>query len=448
MMNPFAGTRTKRGSICPPETSRAKIVALTRVRDHQSRGPGIAGREGYHVKYAFNRRLWLGLWAVACLCLTQARPQSDARRQEALTLEQQGRNQEAEALWRAILSSHPGNPEPLAHLGLLEARQQHYKEAIPLYRKALAINPNVSGLRLNLGLALFKAGELRAAIPEFEVVRKGAPAESPDYQRTTILIGLAYYGLGEYAKAAPFLKEAADRNPNNLELLLALEHSYLWSNQFKYVLDVFHQILTVNPDSAEADMVAGEALDEMKDNAGATEMFRAAVKADPKLPNAHFGLGYLLWTQKRYPEAASEFKAELANDPGHVQSMLYLADAYIQMNQASAAGPLLQSAIKADPSLALAHLDLGIVYSEAGQNERALSELTAAEKMMPNDVNVHWRLARLYRTMGKKLEAKEEFDKASTLNKQADEDLYKKISNGHAHPPQGQTEPPAPPTDK
>jgi TolA-binding protein len=62
-------------------------------------------------------------------------------------------------------------------------------------------------------------------------------------------------------------------------------------------------------------------------------MFRAAVKADPKQPNAHFGLGYLLWTQMHYPEAAQQFRAELANDPKHVQSMLYLADADIQMNQ-------------------------------------------------------------------------------------------------------------------
>ena len=41
-------------------------------------------------------------------------------------------------------------------------------------------------------------------------------------------------------------------------------------------------------------MLAGEALDEMKDKAGATQQFRAAVKADPKEPNVHFGLGYLL----------------------------------------------------------------------------------------------------------------------------------------------------------
>ena len=382
--------------------------------------------------------LWLSLLAGSLIASSQTRPAPDARRLEALSLEEQGKNAPAEAKWKKILKAQPGDPEPMAHLGLLEARQGRYKEAVPYYRKALAINPNVPGLRLNLGLALFKADELKAAIPEFELVRRSLPEGSPDRQRTTILTGMAYYGLAEYAKAAPYLKEASDRQPDSLQLLLALEHSYLWSNQFKYVLDVYHQILALNPDSAEADMVAGEALDQMKDNAGATEMFRAAVKADPRLPNAHFGLGYLLWTQKQYPEAAQEFKAELAIDPGHAQSMLYLADAYIQMNQVGEAAPLLRSAIKADPSLALAHLDLGIVDSEAGNKEEALRELALAEKMTPNDVDVHWRLARLYRSMGKKEEAKAEFDKASNLNKQADEALYKKIANGGAHPPQGQ----------
>jgi tetratricopeptide (TPR) repeat protein len=386
--------------------------------------------------------LWVGFLATVNPCSAQTPPPS-VTRQTALALEQQGKNQEAEAQWRTILKTHPNNPEPLAHIGLLEARQQHYKEAVPFYRKALALNPNIPGLRLNLGLALFKAGELKDAIAEFKLVRKGAPSDSPDAQRMAILIGMAYYGLGDYSNAAPYLKEATDRDPNNLKLLLALEHSYLWSKQTKYVLDVYHQILKLDPDSAEADMIAGEALDQMKDNAGATEMFRAAVKADPKLPNAHFGLGYLLWTQKQYPEAAKEFEAELANDPQYVQAMLYLGDADIQMNQIDAARALLQKVEKQDPSLPLAHLDLGIVASEADQNTEALREFLLAEKKMPDDVNVHWRLARLYRKLGRKEESKVEFEKASSLNKQADETLYQKIQNGAKRAPS--TQPPATP---
>jgi tetratricopeptide (TPR) repeat protein len=394
--------------------------------------------KGSNLRRLLHSSIGLGLAAASIACLAQAKPAPDSASQSALTLEQQGKFEQAELAWQAVAKAHPDNPEPYGHLGVLEARQEHYKEAVAYYRKALAMSPNIAGLHLNLGLALFKGGQLKEAIPEFKTALKSMPSGSADAQRLTILIGMAYYGLADYASAAPYLKDAAERDPTNKTLLLALAHSYLWSKQSKYVLDVYHQILTLDPNSAEADMLAGEALDEMKDNAGATQMFRDAVQANPKEPNAHFGLGYLLWSQKKYPEAATEFSAELANDPDHIQSLLYLGDSYIQMNQVSAARPLLEKVIKINAAVALAHLDLGIVNTEEGRSDDALRELLIAEKLTPDDVNVHWRLGRLYRTMGKKDEAKVEFDKASSLNKQVDEDLYRKIANGSAHPPPAQ----------
>lgn len=406
------------------------------------------GRASLHVRslfsHAFKLILLPGLALTAATAAAQATKAQDPKRQAALALEQQGKNPEAEAAWRAYLKDHPTDPEPYAQLGLLEARQERYKEAVPLYHKALAINPHVQGLRLNLGLALFKLGDLKAALPEFTQSLKEVGPGSPEAQRLTILIGMTHYGLAEYAEAVPFLKEAAAADQQNLPLRLALAHSCLWSKQYPCVMDVYHEILTLNSESAEADMLAGEALDEMKDNEGSTKMFRAAVAANPREPNVHFGLGYLLWTQKIYPEAAQEFNAELANDPLHVQSLVYLGDTQIQLNQPADARPTLEKAVQLDPAQPLAHLDLGILLSDAGDNEGALRELTLAEKLNPNEVNVHWRLGRLYRTMGKKDEAKAEFDKASTLNKAADEDLYKKISNGRAKPPQSEPAPDKP----
>ncbi len=352
-------------------------------------------------------------------------------RQTALALEQQGKNAEAEAAWRAYLKLRPSSPEPYAHLGLLEARQQHYKEAIPLYRKALALDPNVPVVRRDLGLAYFKDGDLRGAILEFGILLKSQPG---DFQLNT-LTGMAYYGLAKYKEAVPYLKDATAEDKQNLPLRLALAQSCLWSKQYPCVMDTYHEILALNSESAEADMLAGEALDEMKDNAGSTAMFRAAVKANPKEPNVHFGLGYLLWTQKRYPEAASEFQAELANDPNHVQALVYLGDAEIQLNQMAAAKPYLEKASHLDPAQELAHLDLGIIDAEANENPAALKEFTEAEKLAPSDVNVHWRLGRLYRAMGKAELAKAELAKASNLNRQADQDLFEKISKGNAHPP-------------
>jgi tetratricopeptide (TPR) repeat protein len=374
----------------------------------------------------------LGQGASICstICMNAQATAAESTRQTALALEQQGKIGEAETAWRAIEKNNPSDSEPYARLGLLEARQEHYKQAIPLYRKALALNPAIAGLRLNLGLALFKDGDLKGAIEELSPLLKNATSGSPEAYRLHVLVGMAHYGLGEYKDAVPYLTEAAGEDKDNLALRLALAHSCLWSKQYQCVLDTYHEILALNADSAEADMLAGEALNEMKDDEGAIREFRSAVRANPKEPDAHFGLGYLLWTQKQYKEAVDEFHAELANDPSHVQSMVYLADTEIQLDEMNAAQPLLEKAVKLDASLSLAHLDLGIVYTEDGKRQEALREFTAAAKLNPGDVDVHWRLGRLYRSMGKMDEAKAEFDKAGALHKAVDDDLLKRMNPG------------------
>lgn len=365
-------------------------------------------------------------------CALPALPQND-QRQAAFSLEQQGKVPEAEAAWRALSTAYPSNPEPYAHLGLLEARQEHYTEAIAFYRKAMALNPAMPRLHYNLGLAYFKDGNYKDTILQLRPLLKGQPPSSDEAQQSTVLIGMSHFGLGEYAAAAPYLKKAADRDARNLPLLLTLAHSCLLSKQYQCVLDEFHRIIALNPDSAEAHMLAGEALDEMKEPIGATREFRAAVLANPKEPNVHFGLGYLLWMQGQTQEAAQEFQAELDNFPEHVPAMLYMADSYIKMNRQKDARPLLEKVVMISPDSSMAHLDLGIVYTDAGQKEDALRELNKAIALKPDDKSAHWRLSRLYRSMGKTAEANAELAKTKKINKAGEDSLLKVFSQAPQH---------------
>jgi tetratricopeptide (TPR) repeat protein len=372
-------------------------------------------------------------FAVAVLVLAvashpvQAQPGAAAGRQTALGLEQQGQLALAEDAWRAVLSADPRDAEAYAHLGLLEAKQGHYQKAMPLYRKALALDPDKPAVQFDLGLSEFKGGELKSAIQTFSLLLKTAPEGSPERIRLMTLVGLSHYGLGEYAEAIPFLKTVTASDPRNLPYRLLLAQSCMWSKHYHCVLDTYHQILELNPDSAEAHMLAGEAYDEMKNEAGATEEFRAAVQANSKLPYAHFGLGYLLWGENKLQEAAQEFKAELANVPDEADAMVFLADCDMQMHQQAAAAPLLEKAIALNPRLARGHLDLGILYSQSGRQQDALQQLKLAAQLAPDDVNVHWHLARLYMAMGNREEAKVEFAMTKHLNEADQKTIFQEL---------------------
>lgn len=370
---------------------------------------------------------------MADVCLGQTAATQDSERQMAIAGEQQGNYVEAETAWRAFLEAHPASAEPYAHLGFLEARQERYKLAVPLYRKAFALDPTMPGLRLNLGLSLFKSGAMKDAIQTLIPLLKESPTSSSEAQRLNVLIGMSHYGLGEYAAAIPYLKKATTHDTQSLWLRLALAQSCLALKQFPCVLDVNREILALNAESAEADMLAGEALDEMRDHAGAIREFQAAAKADPKMPNVHFVLGYVLWTQNQIEDAAKEFSAELANTPDHPQALIYLADVDIKLSDIAGALPLLEKAIRIDPKIALGHLDLGIVYASLGRRTEALREMKIAEEQSPNDQNIHYRLARLYKSIGRNDEAKAEFDKTRSVQRAADESVFSKLQHGQAN---------------
>ena len=376
-------------------------------------------------------------------CTGQQTSSRESQRQSALAFEQQGDAAGAEAAWRSLLTAQPNSAEAYAHLGLLEARQEHYKEAIALYRKGMSINPAFPNLRVNLGLSLFKAGDLRGAIQAFEPALKTQPKSSPLALRLVTLIGMAHYGLGDYPAAIPYLKQAAAGDPQNLQLRMNLAQSCLWSKQYQCVVDTYHEILALNAESAEADMLLGEAYNEMENDAGALTQFEAAVKAGPSTPNVHFGYGYLLWKALKFDDAEREFRAELANNPEHALSLAYLGDSEVRLKRPDDALKDLEHAARLQPSIPIAHLDLGILYGDLGRKDDALRELKTAAKLTPEDSMVHWRLARFYQSVGRKEEAKAEFDKTRSLQHSKEQSLQEKLHQADVKPsgPQTETEP-------
>src|SRR5450631_4361148 len=98
------------------------------------------------MKHIFNA----SIAAVALVLLPLALAAQKATPAQAIALEQQGKLAEAAQAWQAVTRANPRDGAAFASLGVVLAKQEQYPEAAAAYRKALAINPKLPGLQLNL----------------------------------------------------------------------------------------------------------------------------------------------------------------------------------------------------------------------------------------------------------------------------------------------------------
>jgi len=226
----------------------------------------------------------------------------------------------------------------------------------------------------------------------------------------------------------PYLQTSVEQSPTNLQLRLTLAQSCLWATNYSCALEEYHAILQQDPNSAQADMIAGEALDGQGDVAGAVTQFEAAEKASPTMPNVHFGLGYLHWKQGHFAPAEAEFQKELAINSQNGEAATYLGDIEVRNNQDGDARAHLELAKLQPGADRLTFLDLGILDARSGKQQDAEAEFERVIAMAPKDPDAHWRLARLLQAMGRKDEAAKELETVRQLHAGKDQQSLQQIT--------------------
>ena len=86
------------------------------------------------------------------------------KEQQAVALINQGKLQEAEAIYRELISVGTRNHIVYGNLAALCGMQRRFDELVDLLNKAIEIKPNYSEAHYNLGNALREQGDLTAAI--------------------------------------------------------------------------------------------------------------------------------------------------------------------------------------------------------------------------------------------------------------------------------------------
>jgi len=268
-----------------------------------------------------------------------------ARLQAALTFHQQGRLDEAEAVYREILVTEPDQFDAFRFLAIIAAQRKQFHEAIALFERAFEINPEHANSLNNYGIVLCevkryndavlsfdKAIALNADYGEAALNREAVLKILKRYDEVVLSCGVAFKGnnaavCSDYGNV---LQELSRYEESLLyyDRALALEPDYVAAyfnrglalkklKRYDEAVLSYDKAIALEPDYAEAHSNRGNALTELKRYHDAVLSYDRALALKPDYAKAHANRGVALQELKQYDEAVLSYGRALACKPDY-----------------------------------------------------------------------------------------------------------------------------------
>jgi len=365
--------------------------------------------------------------------------------------------------------------EAHAHLGRALLKAERYAEARAHFEKAIVETPNFPDLQYSLGVAVFMLGEVEGSLPCFEraleinpdyvearcflavalheldrepeardhlrevtqrrseipiqinpfllvklkerepILPEIAPVlellDSAEDFREVYTEGITQFNLGQYGLAADLLGRAVAMKPHYADLQCQLGLARLQSDHLEEAVAAFKAALAVNPRFLEAGYYLGAALLRLQRYREAEEALEYARELSDESPDVLFQLAQCKFQLGKLGEADALLGTVLERRPESAQA-LYLRG-LVRCREGGEGGiGLLKAALRADPHLHAASMDLALMHMQRGDWRDAESLFQRLADQRPDDAALHSFLGRARLEQGRYDEALDCFSQA------------------------------------
>jgi tetratricopeptide (TPR) repeat protein len=221
--------------------------------------------------------------------------------------------------------------------------------------------------------------------------------------------GLDNFYRQDFAAAATDLSTWLKLHANDLQA------DYLLARTYRNLsLSTLEQLLATAPDSYAAHELLAETYQNAEQDAEALAEYRMVENIAPNLPGVHFSIGHLLLKAGQQDQAQQEFAAELRTNPDHGGANAELGSILLNQQEPAKAIPHLEKALQSEPDQWSTYRILGKAYYMEKNFPKAEAALQQAVRHDPEG-QAHFQLALVYRSLGKKEAANEQFEIARKL---------------------------------
>ena len=304
---------------------------------------------------------------------------------QGIAAHKEGKIQEAERLYRAILQSQPTHPDANHNLGVLAVSVNKAEAALPFFKTALEANPKIEQFWLSYIDALIKEKQFdnakevleqgkkhgvdgkRLSVLEAQlspITQKTNPSSSsPSQEQLSSL--LEYYQKGRHDDAEKLAISITEQFPEHQFGWKILGALFAQKGMKNEALNANQRSLHLAPLDAEAHSNLGNTLNELGRLEEAEASLRQAIALKPDFPEAHNSLGHTLQILGRLDEAEAS----------------------------------LRQAITFRSEYSEAHNNMGITLNELGRLEEAEASLRKAIALKSDFIEAFWNLSGMEKTI-------------------------------------------------
>lgn len=229
-----------------------------------------------------------------------------------------------------------------------------------------------------------RAGRLDQAALQVERVRLGGMADP----RIAALGGAIEFHRGQFARAAPLLREALAAFPVDLTIRANLAESLLRLGENAEALALCDPASAQRDTSLRIAGVGAHLAQEAGDFDRAIELYRIVEKARPDDFSILNNLGNALSGAGRHEEAAQVLGRAARSAPGSAPIQLNLGNALLEAGRIDEALDCLNGAAAAFPSDANPHLALFSAYRALGREDEAYAAIAEAARRAPDSAPI------------------------------------------------------------
>lgn len=333
------------------------------------------------------------------------------------------RAEEALAIYKKILALDPDNELALTSLGSVSRQLGRDKEAEKYLLRLAATHPRYYASYLALGdlytarhdfekaetnyrkahsLApkntLAIAGGMNAAIEhhQFPLAGEWLGMASAQMQQDPFIMREKERYLswtGDYKGSAEVGEQLIVKLPRDRDVVVYLGYDLLHLERYDELLELATKYQNILTQEPDLPLLAGYVYKRNGDLPQAQREFTKSIERGPKVATAYVNRGFVLHDQRQGVAAAADFNAALKIEPKNGEAHLGLAYADLDLHRAREALEQARLAEKEMGDSTALHLIRGTAYGDEGLLKRAIAEFRLALKTNPSDPNLHVAIA-------------------------------------------------------